>query len=66
MMTKEELLTLEALIDRHGVGGILAGVEQICLDKAAHIATEWQDTRTAKHWTLASGVVGGAARKVGV
>jgi len=65
-MTKEELFTLEALIDRHGLIKVLAGIEEICLDKAAHIASAWQDTRTAKHWANASATVGGAASKVSV
>jgi hypothetical protein len=41
---------LEAIIDRHGLSKVLFAMGEVCHLKAAHIAENWQDTKTAKVW----------------
>lgn len=49
-MTASDVLALEHLIDRYDVNEILLSIAYICGAKAEHIATQWQDAHTAKHW----------------
>lgn len=49
--------TLEALVDKNGVATVLACLRQVCLDKAEHSWTNWQDQTLSNVWTqLASKV----------
>lgn len=41
---------LESLIDAHGMFKVLAALYNVCTDKAAHLADNWQDERTARAW----------------
>jgi hypothetical protein len=42
--------TLEAMIDKHGLGHVLTGLELVCTEKAAHIRHNWQDNNLANEW----------------
>jgi hypothetical protein len=65
-MTKEQSEALETLVDMHGLVNVAAELAQICSEKAAHIACNWQDDATARMWMNCSrvfdGVCDGAAK----
>ena len=42
--------TLEAMIDKHGLGHVLTGLELVCREKADHLRHNWQDSGLAKEW----------------
>jgi hypothetical protein len=44
---------IEALIDSHGLYGVVAAINRICHAKAEHLSTNWQDMRAAKSWDKA-------------
>ena len=46
----DEAGDLEALIGRHGLADVLATIVDICLKKAEHIRTNWEDQRLAQRW----------------
>ena len=50
-MDRTDSERLEALIDAHGLSLVMAELAEICHGKAEHLATNWQDTRTAKLWS---------------
>ena len=45
---------LEAMVDRFGLQSVLNGLAYICSGKADHIAHNWQDQRSARHWERAA------------
>lgn len=48
---KQQLVNqLEQLIDREGMGNVLAALVDVCQEKAAHLAENWQDDKLAKQW----------------
>lgn len=47
-MTNGELL--ERMIDAEGLPRVVAMLAIIAGEKAEHVATNWQDARTAKSW----------------
>jgi hypothetical protein len=49
---------LEAAVDGAGLSSVLMALSEICGEKAEHIATNWQDTKTAKVWATAEGRIG--------
>lgn len=49
-MTKEDLHTLEALIDANTLFDVVMWLSEICHQKAEHIRTNWQDKVTARPW----------------
>ena len=50
---KQESLeyVLEELIDKESLSTVLDTLASICFGKAEHLATNWQDTESAKAWT---------------
>lgn len=48
---------LETLVDRHGVLGVLSALSFICVEKADHIASNWQDAHLAKTWDYTASVL---------
>lgn len=62
----EDLRALEALIDRYTVSGTLEAVAEICHEKAEHIASNWQDVRTAKTWTAVALKINTLSQKTGI
>lgn len=56
-MNKEDLELLERLVDKYNLVEIVDGLETICVEKAEHIAHNWQDTSLAKHWMWQSSLL---------
>jgi hypothetical protein len=46
----DQLESLERLVDKHTLQGVLEGLAFIAGEKASHIAGNWQDTKLAKSW----------------
>ena len=46
--------TLEAMVDRFGLQAVINSLACICSGKADHIAHNWQDQRSARHWEKAA------------
>jgi hypothetical protein len=44
LLSREDMTTLENLIDRYGVEAILMGMAEIAYEKAQHIAENWPAT----------------------
>lgn len=55
---------LEAMIDGHGLGVVLAAIREICYEKADHIAVTYQDVALAKRWAANGLKVNSAAQEV--
>jgi hypothetical protein len=54
MLTTQECIDLEVLLDHTGLHAVLSALEDIAHAKAAHIAgPTWQDKPLARHWTKA-------------
>jgi hypothetical protein len=53
-LTAEAEAILEGFIDAFGLQNVLNGLACICSAKADHIESNWQDTRSAKHWERAA------------
>jgi hypothetical protein len=49
-MDKLELMSLEAMIDKHGISAVLGNLALICDEKSIHIEQNWQDVSTAAWW----------------
>lgn len=47
---KEQQDALEAMIDSGSLAGLLENLETICLEKAEHLRSNWQDEAAAKAW----------------
>lgn len=53
-VTEKQELELEALIDSHGLSAIVDAVARVCVLKAEHVETNWQDESLAKLWRKAA------------
>ena len=42
--------SLERMIDQNGLQAVLVALANVCGDKAEHLASNWQDTTSAKVW----------------
>lgn len=49
-MKKQDIQTIEQIIDRTSPGQMLAAISEICFEKAQHIRENWQDETLAKQW----------------
>lgn len=49
-MDKNDMEHLERMIDAYGLETVLYALGDICIEKAEHIRSNWQDERTAKYW----------------
>ena len=56
--------SIEAMIDKHGLGEVISAIAVICFEKADHLRSNWQDERTAKVWDNAGKAVERAERSV--
>ena len=45
---------IEQQIDRYSLTVVLDALEEICHGKAIHLASNWQDTSSAKVWSQAA------------
>lgn len=52
---------LEGAVDGSSLTAVLSALEELCQGKAEHIATNWQDDRTARFWSQAAFCVSNAA-----
>jgi len=57
-LNQVERVALEAQVDTCGLSSVLMALSEICGEKAEHIATNWQDAKTAKVWATAEGRIG--------
>jgi hypothetical protein len=48
--TDPTFVTLEETIDKHDLDEVLQAISAICSEKASHLATNWQDHKTAALW----------------
>lgn len=62
--TENEMETLETMMDRASLTDILWALEQIALEKADHVRSNWQDERMANFWEKDAAVVAKAAERV--
>ena len=53
-LSREVEAILESFVDTFGLQNVLNGLACICSGKADHIESNWQDTRSAKHWEKAA------------
>jgi hypothetical protein len=56
-LSKQDVDSLEKLIDVYSLGAVLSALSYICGEKAAHVAENWQDMRLAKDWMRHSVVI---------
>lgn len=49
-VNKDDLVTLEDIMDRSSLSAILDALAIICREKADHLRSEWGDPQTAKFW----------------
>jgi hypothetical protein len=61
VLTPEQKLILESMIDSSSLADVLETLAEICDGKAQHIAENWQDHGLAAKWIQASGRVGHCA-----
>ncbi len=60
----EAMVALEAMVDKAGIRNVLYALEHICGAKAEHLASNWQDSLSAKRWDGDARKIGRAARDV--
>ena len=60
-VTEKQELEIEALIDSHGLTAIVDAVARVCVAKAEHVETNWQDDRLAEYWRRAARTVSESA-----
>ena len=55
-MVSDLVETIEKLVDSRedGLLHVITAIELMCQEKADHIEANWQDTKTAQVWRLAS------------
>jgi len=56
--TKEEIVTLEKIVDSASLQGVLMALSEICGEKAEHVRSNWQDRGLARRWDTACGAIG--------
>jgi len=66
MLTPEQRLILESLIDSSSLADVLESLGEICDAKAEHISANWQDNSLAGLWNCAAARVGSCANSVSV
>jgi hypothetical protein len=54
MLTPEEKLILESLIDASSLADVLETLSEVCREKSWHIAENWQDASLATRWNQAA------------
>ncbi len=57
-------VTLETLIDNHGLSYVLSTMAQICYEKADHVSSNWQDKELGKEWDKAGNRIDTAESKI--
>jgi hypothetical protein len=60
---------LEDIVDRAGLSATIDGLATVCVAKATHLKSNWQDTVAARPWTkfgLRLDTVAAAAKREGL
>ena len=56
---KSQLLhSLEGLVDATSLGQVLEALSELCSEKAAHVAENWQDKSLERAWLHCEGLIG--------
>ncbi len=66
MLTQEQKVALEGLVDSSSLANVLAALAEIAREKAEHIRSNWQDEPGAAHWEYAARTIDRATGKVTV
>lgn len=53
-LTREQMLTLEGLIDSTSLAAVMTALEVICGEKCDHLESAWQDRASGKVWAQAA------------
>ena len=62
-LTTSQQAELESMIDSTSLYDVLWSLERICLAKAEHVETNWQDKALARQWTYNAELIAKTARK---
>ena len=62
--TEDMQLFAETAIDQNGLYNLLSEIREVCLMKAEHIRTNWQDEPLALQWDHVATVLEDAEREV--
>jgi len=49
-MNQQDQDTIETLIDIYSLSEVIEALSDICMEKAEHVETNWQDHTLAKIW----------------
>ena len=55
---------IESAIDQFGLDQVLWAIERICLAKADHLRSNWQDEKTAKLWEKDAALIAKTVLKI--
>lgn len=66
MLTPEQKLSLESMIDSDDLPSVLNAISEICDGKAEHLVTNWQDPASARLWSRAGKVIDRCAASAAV
>ncbi len=66
MLTNEQKVELELLVDGASLANVLAALAEIAREKADHIRSNWHDNVTAREWDRAARTIETATDKVTV
>lgn len=64
VVSKEDMETLERMVDRYSLGEMLVALDVIAGDKADHLRANWQDKVSARVWERARSKVSTVAAAV--
>lgn len=53
-LTETEFNAIEELIDSHDLAEVITSIHEICLLKAEHLRSNWQDAKGARVWKKAA------------
>ena len=59
---EENVLEVEALVDRFTLCGLLEILSMVCLEKSEHVRINWQDQKLASRWMIAAHKLENAAK----
>lgn len=63
-LTREQLLTLEGLIDSTSLAAVMTALEVICGEKCDHLESNWQDRPASKEWARAAAKIASCNAKL--
>lgn len=63
-VTKNDLDTMEAMVDKYSLSGVVESLAHIANEKGDHLRTNWQDNETAKEWERAAAALDKTAARI--